>query len=65
MTNLDVYGKKPGKFVAAYEKAKASRQEKKPFNTSKLSLNDQLKNFQKTSFSDEDIKALHEDMLSV
>jgi len=65
MTNLDVYDMKPGEFVDAYEKAKANRQEKEPFNTSKLSLDEQLENFQKTSFSNEDINALHEDMLSV
>jgi len=65
MTNLDVYNMKPGEFAAAYEKAKANRPEKKPFNTSKLSLDEQLENFQNTSFSDEDIIALHEDMLSV
>lgn len=65
MTNLDVYEMKPGEFAAAYEKTKVNKHEKPPFNTSKFSLDEQLEKFQNTSFSNEDIGALHEDMLSV
>ena len=63
MTNLDVMNMKPGEFAAAYNRIKIP--EKKPINTSDISLEEQLKNFEAASFSDEDFLALHKDILSI
>ena len=65
MTNLDVADMKPGEFMAAYEKVKLISTEKKPINSSVVSLEEQLNRFEAFSFSDEDDRALHEDMLSI
>ena len=61
MTNLDVMNLKPGEFAAAYEKAKAGKPEKRPFNTA-ISLNEQLKRFETASFTTDDDRALDEDL---
>jgi len=61
MTNLDVLNLKPGEFAAAYEKAKANKPEKKPFNTS-IPLNEQLERFAAASFTTDDDRALDEDL---
>jgi len=62
MTNLDVINLKPGEFKAAYEKAKASKLGKKPFNTAEIPLNEQLKRFETASFTEADNRALDEDL---
>jgi hypothetical protein len=61
MTNIDVMNLKPGEFAAAYEKAKAGRPEKKPFNTS-IPLDEQIKRFEAASFTADDDRALDEDL---
>ena len=61
MTNLDIM-KDPENFIVAYEKAKASKKVKKPFNTAKITFSKQLKKFEKTSFTEEDDRALDEDL---
>jgi hypothetical protein len=65
MTNLEVAGMKPGEFSAAYEKVKTANFEKRPINCATASLDNQLENFEASSFSDEDFQALHEDLLSI
>jgi len=62
MTNLDVFNMKPGEFLAAYREAKAKRLDKKPFNTADIPLNVQLERFESASFSDDDNRALDEDL---
>jgi hypothetical protein len=62
MTNLDVMNMKPGEFAAAYEKAKASKLGKNPFNTSDIPLNVQLEKFEAASFTEEDDRALDVDL---
>jgi hypothetical protein len=62
MINLDFVNMKPGEFTAAYEKAKAARVEKKPFNTAEIPLPVQLERFEAASFSDDDDRALDEDL---
>jgi len=62
MTNLDVMNK-PGDFVAAYEKIKILESEKKPFNTAQYTLSQQLERFEKASFTEEEDRALDEDLL--
>ena len=64
MTNLEIMASQPEVVMAAYEAAKANITEKKHINTG-ISLNEQLKNFEATSFTDEEVRALHEDLLSV
>ena len=61
LTNLEI-SKQPGAFIAAYEKAKAEEAEMNRFNTAKISLTDQITRFDASSFSDEDNKALDEDL---
>ena len=65
MTNLDVAKMNPGEFMAAYEKVKTVSTEKKPINSSAVSLEEQLNRFEASSFSDEDDRVLHEDLLSL
>jgi len=65
MTNLDVAKMNPEEFMAAYEKVKAISAEKKPINSSAISLEEQLNRFEAASFSDEDNRVLHEDLLSL
>ena len=65
MTNLDVINMNPGEFSAAYEKAKALRSEKKPFNTADIPLSLQIERFEAASFSDEEYRALDEDLLGI
>jgi len=64
MTNLDIINN-PGTFVETYEKAKAVNREKKPINSSSIPLGEQLRDFEAASFSDEDARALHEDLMSL
>jgi hypothetical protein len=64
MTNLDVMNK-PEEFVVAYEKAKASKSERKPFNTANYTLPQQLKRFEKASFTEEEDRALDKDLLFI
>jgi len=65
MNNIDVARMSTDDFMAAYEEAKAAITEKQPINSSDISLDDQLKNFENRSFSDEENLALHEDALSI
>ena len=65
MTNLEVANSKVEDFIAIFEKAKANKTEKKPINSSATTLDAQLKSFEGTSFSDDDAKALHEDLLTI
>jgi hypothetical protein len=65
MTNIDVINMKPGEFYAAYERTKTVNVEKKPINSATISLEEQLKRFEAASFSDDDFRALHEDLLSI
>jgi len=66
MTNLDVANMKEGEFSSIYEKVKAVEyNEKKPINSSNVSLGDQLTNFKTSSFSAQDNHALYEDLLSM
>ena len=65
MTNLDIMNMTEDEFYEAYKKAKSAKQDKKPINSSSLSLGEQLESFEKHTFTDEESQALHEDMLSV
>ena len=65
MTNLDIMNMTENDFLAAYEKAKSAKQDKKPINSSNLTLQEQLERFEKHFFTDEESQVLHEDMLSV
>jgi hypothetical protein len=62
MTNIDVMNMKPGEFAAAYGKAKAGKLGKKPFNTAEIPLNVQLERFEAASFTEDDDRALDEDL---
>ena len=65
MNNLDIAGMGADAFSAAYEKVKAAAPEKKPINSSTVSLEDQIKNFKNAAFSEQDDNALREDLLSI
>jgi HD superfamily phosphodiesterase len=64
MTNLTVAGMSADDFWAEYQKVNANHEKKAPFNTG-IPLEEQLKKFEAASFSEEDDKALHEDILSI
>ena len=65
MTNIDVAGMTKDDFLAAYEKAKSEKKEKEAINTATIPLEEQLNRFNSCSLSEEDVKALHQDALSV
>ena len=65
MTNLDIMKMTENEFYEAYKKANAEKYDKKPINSSNLTLQEQLERFGSHSFTDEESQALHEDMLSV
>ena len=65
MNNLDVAKMNTKDFMAEYEKVKNIGSEKKPINSSSISLKEQLKKFKDSTFSEQDDKALYEDLLSV
>jgi len=65
MTNLVVTNINSQGFADAFAKVKAKTNNKNPINSSDVSLDDQLKNFEAASFSDDDDKALCEDLLSI
>jgi len=65
MTNLDVTNINSQGFSDAYAKVKDKSNIKNPINSSDASLDDQLKKFEAASFSDDDDKALCEDLLSI
>jgi len=65
MNNLEIANLKKGEFLKIYKSTKAGGKEKKPINSAALSLENQLKRFKASSFTEEETKALHEDALSV
>ena len=64
MTNADIAKMKKTDFLAGYKKLKAAREGKKAINTD-IPLERQLNKFIKTSFSDQEEKAMRSDALSV
>ena len=65
MTNLDIMKMTENEFYEAYKKANAEKYDKKPINSSNLTLQEQLDRYKTSSFSEEETKALHEDAISV
>jgi hypothetical protein len=65
MTNLDIANMTEEEFLAAYEKAKATKAGKQAINTASMSLSEQVDRFENTSFSEEEEQAIFEDAISV
>jgi len=65
MTNLDTMKMTEDEFYEAYKKVNAEKYDKKPINSSNLSLEDQLEKYKTRSFGEEETRALHEDAISV
>ena len=65
MTNIEIANMTEDEFFEIYKKMNSEKNEKKPINSSNLSLEAQLERYKARSFNEEETKALHEDAISV